>query len=106
MNWLTLPARMGLAAFEAAVGVALDEVFGVAEPFDYVSTTTPPPPPPGETDEAIGWLREWGAAGFPRRCDGSVPLDYLIAMRRLTGVTVERMPTLCFEAALTGGHNR
>lgn len=33
--------------------------------------------------EAVEYLREWAHAGFPRRADGSFPVDFLTALRRL-----------------------
>jgi hypothetical protein len=36
--------------------------------------------------EAVEYLREWVAAGFPKRADGSFPTDFLTAFRRLAKV--------------------
>lgn len=53
--------------------------------------------------EAVEYLREWAAEGFPRRVDGSFPTDFLTAMRRLMDVPAEKMDTRRFERALSAG---
>lgn len=37
--------------------------------------------------EALAYLREWAAAGFPKRADGSFPTDFLAAFRRVALVS-------------------